>query len=457
MSKIPSSKFIKVLSKHPTYKGGLSLYLSIFCINGKAVLSASVMSTADWGGTTYCLTDLDASTPEEVLYHLNLNHVNLDGSASFVTGDEDCALVMKYGENQIDDFIACADRALLKTGGTTLQDVFIEYLTLHEEVGSLRISDAEVSPTSVVMSPLTQLAHLDTSGVTCYDTLSDLKDLVLPVTNYNHTSAISVHDPKTGHRQGFACTNGHALAYVPDEDLLETSRIKVDQYILKSIRGRGYTVLDLLKGSDRERGMTGLLPSGEGFSIVWRHEDGGVSHDQINAVHPANMLGPTCTFDFLLDLAGKPSQLQKVHVGVLTLQRDGYPAIQRWFSAHNLSADKDKLEFAVSSISDAVEVDVDLLEYEEGGGSSRLPESDLVFSLGLIDGKLLKPIANSNLPKENKFRVYAGSYETNRKPWCITTSACSFDPYAASCLVMPRLSADFSNFTGSSKRALGVI
>lgn len=450
MSKTPSSKFIQVLLKHPNHKGACDLYLGVFCVGGKSLLSASILSRrGGWGGTVYCLTNLEASTPEEVLYLLGLNHLNLEGTASVATRDGDSALLFKHAYSP--SFEAHANNALLKTGDGTLQSTFTAYLAAHEERGSEDIADEDISSKSVLMAPLTQLSHMDSAGVTQYETLTDLSGLLNKVTDFRLYTADSVHHPSKNHRLGFVCTDGHGLVYVPDEDIMEDRKLHVDQYVLKSIKGRGYTVLDLLHTEGGERGMQGFLPTGEGFSVVWGDRDGApLGYDAISGVYNEDA-GPACSLDFLLSLVDKPSQVNKYFLGTLITQDATLPATQRWFSALG-SEEGSSTTYSVVSISDPEVVDVNLFDYEKTESTSE----GLLYRLSVIDGALLKPFVTSSLPKEYDFTVYAGAFGNAKTPWSISTNTCGFDPHTASCLAMPRHVA-LDSFSASSRRLLGVL
>ena len=163
------------------------------------------------------------------------------------------------------------------------------------------------------------------------------------------------------------------------------------------------------------------------------------------------MVGPSCTYDFLVNLSGRPTQLQKYHVGVLVTQQKGGPAIQQWFSALTLE-EKKVITYDVVSVSDPEELAINLFDYSD----TTLLRPNLGYRLIMVDGKYLKPFIASKFPKERDFNVFAGSYKDRRAPWCITSSTCSFDPHAASCLVQQRLSASLSDFTEKSRGVLGV-
>lgn len=443
----PSSKLINAMSKHPEIKGSCPLTITLCTTHNSAPHQVAYIAvTLGDMCTVYCEVDATHNEPAEMLHAYHLDEVSTEDGylASDSTGMVQ-AVAFTYLNESIRDFLECASDELEFNGNSFLEPAVITFLKNHPPHTSKgRVID---HPEHLIWYPIHKNSSMDSTGLVSYEDMTEFYKMLKTDYYVQYTASFSIHDDHG--RMGVALCDGGSMMYLPDDDPICESPIRIDKHILKTVKGRGYHVLDL-QTDYPHLSLTGLLPTGEGFCVKWRTDSyvsTNIGLEAVQGIYHAHRdpAPPPLPFSTVIKACNDMGlKLEDVYIGSVSYQEESYHQSTCKMFISSKGGDKKhsskvecvwELPITGGDISESKASY--LLESREEGKYWVGRECNIHVAISLIPGHAVNPLAKSNILKELDFMIFPAVYTKDRSPWVLSTSTCSFDPEAASSLVMP--------------------
>ena len=454
-AKLPSMKLIKSCASK--CEGYQFIYIGIACYpDGKTAFSLTVQEqNGSFGGTVYVVVDLGASLPQEVLYNINCH--NIDISKAFITDD---TLILKYDGNILDDLIQSSNTSLIATGDKTILEGIITYLQRRGERPSLEITRLDFVEKNQCDLPTFfqhQFSHMDSTGITCYEDIVKLTPLLSSeAINYQYGFSAGAD-----HRHGIVFTDGKSLIWVPDEDPLDTYKTILGKRLLQTVKGRAYTIIDLLRDPDHgDLALIGMLATGEIFAV--KHPQimqTPPEAEAIKTVYPTlNTVILSIPLSIFMEYVGRISSLKKKdRIGASIKFTEDGNGRATWFCKRHLDTNKDTQEetFRLDTFCEqdlvVTKAFEELPDPYDKYYDQKLEKS---FALSVVPALPFKTFIGAKLCDMTDYYIKVCAIK-DVLMWVISPDRCNFGEEVATCVTMP-IHNGYSVLSDEDKAALQI-